>query len=75
MGFGKCRVGIEFFSRACVGVFVSYSKEELITYWTEARCVVVSVDHRLALEHLFLTAVDDWWSTLLWLNTKGEDEL
>ncbi|KAF8599644.1 hypothetical protein BDV93DRAFT_525888 [Ceratobasidium sp. AG-I] len=57
--FGTAETGEAFFSRACA----------------DARCVVVSVDYRLAPEHPFPAAVDDAWDALLWLRGAGKDEL
>ena len=37
-----------------------------------AGCAVVSVDYRLAPEHLFPTAVHDAWDALQWLAANGE---
>lgn len=39
----------------------------------EAKCVVVSVDYRLAPEHKFPAAVDDAYDSLEWIATQGED--
>lgn len=57
--FGTAETGKSFLSRACV----------------EAKCVVVSVDYRLAPEHPFPAAIDDCWEALLWLRGPGKDEL
>lgn len=73
---GNAETGIEFFSRACVGTLVLPGhSSRLVDSRVEARCVAVSVDYRLALEHLFPAAVEDSWEALLWLNSNGEIEL
>ncbi|QRV90534.1 carbohydrate esterase family 10 protein [Ceratobasidium sp. AG-Ba] len=40
-----------------------------------AKCVVVSVDFRLAPEHVFPAAVDDSWTALEWIYEHGAKEL
>ncbi|CAE6444709.1 unnamed protein product [Rhizoctonia solani] len=40
-----------------------------------AKCVVVSVDYRLAPEHVFPAAVDDSWTTVEWIHEHGAAEL
>ncbi|KAG8794243.1 hypothetical protein FRC12_000096 [Ceratobasidium sp. 428] len=53
--FGTSQTGESFYTRVCV----------------ETRCIVVSVDHRLAPEHTFPTALNDSWSALLWVCAEG----
>lgn len=40
-----------------------------------AKCVVVSVDYRLAPEDVFPAAVDDSWVALEWIYEHGPAEL
>ncbi|CUA70501.1 hypothetical protein RSOLAG22IIIB_08915 [Rhizoctonia solani] len=40
-----------------------------------AKCVVVSVDYRLAPEHVFPAAVDDSWTAIEWIYERGANEL
>ncbi|KAF8599638.1 hypothetical protein BDV93DRAFT_609090 [Ceratobasidium sp. AG-I] len=53
--FGNIGTGAQFYTRLCV----------------EARCIVVSVGYRLAPKHTFPAALDDTWSTLLWVFGEG----
>ncbi|KAG8702642.1 hypothetical protein FRC08_003349 [Ceratobasidium sp. 394] len=53
--FGTSQTGESFYTRVCM----------------EARCVVMSVDYRLAPEHTFPTALNDTWSAFLWICGEG----
>ncbi|KAG9124484.1 hypothetical protein FRC07_011463 [Ceratobasidium sp. 392] len=53
--FGTAQTGESFYTRVCM----------------EVRCVVVSVDYRLAPEYTFPAALNDSWSALLWVIAEG----
>lgn len=57
--FGTARSEQSFTTRVCI----------------ESRCVVVSVDYRLAPEHKFPSSTDDVWETLLWIRDEGAAKL
>ncbi|KDN35136.1 hypothetical protein RSAG8_11824, partial [Rhizoctonia solani AG-8 WAC10335] len=57
--FGDAAMDNGLLSRLCVG----------------AKCVVVSVDYRLAPEHPYPAAVNDSWDALLWLHGNGAEQL
>ncbi|CAE6478804.1 unnamed protein product [Rhizoctonia solani] len=57
--FGNAASDNGLLSRLCVG----------------AKCVVVSVDYRLAPEHPYPAAVNDSWDALLWLHNIGAEQL
>ncbi|KZT58171.1 hypothetical protein CALCODRAFT_433048 [Calocera cornea HHB12733] len=40
-----------------------------------SKCVVVSVDYRLAPEHVYPAAVEDSWDVLQWVHDKGPEEI
>ncbi|CAE6475536.1 unnamed protein product [Rhizoctonia solani] len=57
--FGNAAMDNGLLSRLCVG----------------AKCVVVSVEYRLAPEHPYPAALDDSWDSLLWLHKNGAEKL
>ncbi|CAE6416396.1 unnamed protein product [Rhizoctonia solani] len=57
--FGDSSSEISFTTRVCIGV----------------RCVVVSVDYRLAPEHVFPSAFNDVWAALTWVRGEGAKKL
>ncbi|QRV89347.1 carbohydrate esterase family 10 protein [Ceratobasidium sp. AG-Ba] len=57
--FGHADSGLSTYSRACV----------------EARCIVMSIEYRMAPEHPFPAAADDLWTTLTWVREEGNRTL
>ncbi|CAE6485603.1 unnamed protein product [Rhizoctonia solani] len=57
--FGSAAMDNGLLSRLCVG----------------SKCVVVSVEYRLAPEHPYPAALDDSWDSLVWLHKDGVEQL
>ncbi|KAG8729223.1 hypothetical protein FRC11_009266, partial [Ceratobasidium sp. 423] len=57
--FGNAKSEVSFTTRICMAV----------------KCVVVSVDYRLAPEYTFPTAFNDVWAALLWIRGEGAEKL